>query len=147
MHCGAEVTESSTNKQHHHTAPRRFGKHFLLPSHSPTFANTELELLAREFSRLIQWDLLDGGPSQDTWAALWLAEAIKARPGQPGFLRPGILVNRRRFFSLVPHGPLTSAVCVSSDPTSTTVLATAPMLELSSPLAPAQTPWLAVVRR
>jgi hypothetical protein len=24
--------------------------------------------------------LLDGGPSQDTWAAHWLAEAIKARP-------------------------------------------------------------------
>ena len=24
--------------------------------------------------------LLDGGPSQDTWAALWLAEATKARP-------------------------------------------------------------------
>ena len=120
-------------------APRRFGKHFLLPSHSPTFANTELELLAREFSRLIQWDLLDGGPSQDTWAALWLAEAIKARPGQPGFLRPGILVNRRRFFSLVPHGPLTSADCASPDPASTKVPAT---VVPSSP----PTPWLVTAR-
>ncbi len=39
----------------------------------------------------------------------------KPAPGQPGTLRPDILVDRRRFFSLVPHGPLTSVVCVSSD--------------------------------
>jgi hypothetical protein len=54
------------------------------------------------------------GPSQETWAALLVDESTMALPPpvQPGTLRPGILVGRRRFFSLVLHGTAVPTMCV-----------------------------------
>jgi hypothetical protein len=87
--------------------------------------------------------LLDGGPSQATWAALWLAEATKARPRPTRDSVTRHPCRQAAFFLPCASRPPDVCRFVSPDPASTTVPAT---VALSSPLAPVSTPWPAVAR-
>ena len=79
--------------------------------------------------------LLDGGPSQDTWSALWLAQATKARPLPTRDSASRHPCQQAAFFLPCASRPPDVCRLRPSDRACTTVLATA-TAPTSEPLSP-----------
>ena len=100
----------------------------------------------------------DVNPSPDAWAALWLAAAITARPRPTRDSATRHPCRQAAFFLPCASRPPDACRVSLARPRqrlgqdlaralARTDIATAPLLALSSPLAPVSTPWLAVAGR